>query len=324
MRGKPTAFGCSLIMSVLLLLASGSVFAQATRTWVSGVGDDANPCSRTAPCKTWAGAISKTAAGGIINCIDPGGYGAVTITKSITISCKHVEGSALSSSTTGITINGAAIDVVLRGLDIDGSPPTSPGLNGIRFAQGASLVVEDCVIRRFNAAAPNGSGILVNNTSLTAKIFVVNSNITGNGAGSGGAGIQIAPTGTGGATVVISNSSLVNNTVGIKASTAATTGGIGITVTDTTVSGSSLQGFFAEGPSGAVRMMLSRVVSANNSSNGVQSTGANALVRIGSSVVTGNTGTGLLATGSGLLQSYGNNQVSGNTTDGAGTAVALK
>src|SRR5678816_3633464 len=129
--------------------------AQASRTWVSGVGDDANPCSRTAPCKTWAGAISKTAAGGIINCIDPGGYGAVTITKSITISCKHVEGSALSSSTTSITINGAAIDVVLRGLDIDGSPPTSPGLNGIRFAQGASLVVEDCVIRRFNAAAPN-------------------------------------------------------------------------------------------------------------------------------------------------------------------------
>src|SRR6478672_847267 len=75
--------------------------AQASRTWVSGVGDDVNPCSRTAPCKTWAGAISKTAAGGIINCIDPGGFGTVTITKSITISCKHVEGSALASSTTG-------------------------------------------------------------------------------------------------------------------------------------------------------------------------------------------------------------------------------
>ena len=59
--------------------------AQATRTWISGVGDDANPCSRTAPCKTFAGAISKTAEGGEINALDPGGYGAVTITKSITI-----------------------------------------------------------------------------------------------------------------------------------------------------------------------------------------------------------------------------------------------
>src|SRR6188508_29762 len=112
-----------------LFLTAAPAQAQATRTWVSGVGDDVNPCSRTAPCKTFAGAISKTAAGGIINCLDPGGFGTVTITKSITISCKHVEGSALSSSTTGIVINGAGIDVVLRGLDIDGSPPTAPGLN---------------------------------------------------------------------------------------------------------------------------------------------------------------------------------------------------
>jgi len=323
MRGKPSAFGFSLIVSILLLLASGSVFAQATRTWVSGVGDDANPCSRTAPCKTWAGAISKTAAGGIINCIDPGGFGTVTITKSITISCKHVEGSALASSTTGIVINGASVNVVLRGLDIDGSPPTSPGLNGIRFLQGASLIVEDCVIRRFNGASPSGNGILVDNASLTASIHVVNSNITGNGGASSGAGIQISPTGTGRATVVISNSNLVNNTIGIRASTAATTGGIGITVTDTTVAGSSTHGFVAEGTSGAVRMMLDRVVSANNLGNGVQSIGANAMVRIGSSVLTGNA-TGVLSTSGGLLQSYGNNQFMGNTSDGTTTAVSLK
>jgi hypothetical protein len=323
MRGK-SSLGFSLVVSVLLLFASGSAFAQATRTWVSGVGDDVNPCSRTAPCKTWAGAISKTAAGGIINCLDPGGFGAVTITKSITISCKHVEGSALSSSTTGITINGAGVNVVLRGLDIDGSPPTSPGINGIRFLQGASLIVEDCVIRHFKAASPNGNGILVNNASLIAKIHVVNSSITGNGTGPGGAGIQIAPTGTGGATVVIEKTSFVNNTVGVRASTAATTGGVGITVTDSTVGGSPLHGFVAEGTNGAVRMMLSRVVSANNLGNGVQSIGANALVRIGSSVVTGNVGTGLLATSNGLLLSYGNNQVSGNTTDGTPTAVSLK
>src|SRR5688500_11535540 len=85
--------------------------AQATRTWVSGVGDDVNPCSRTAPCKTFAGAISKTATNGEINCLDPGGFGAVNITKSITIDCKNTHGSILNSGTTGVIVNLAAADV---------------------------------------------------------------------------------------------------------------------------------------------------------------------------------------------------------------------
>ena len=87
------------------LLASAPASAQATRTWVSGVGDDANPCSRTAPCKTFAGAISKTFINGEIDCLDPGGYGAVTITKSITIDCTGTFGSILASGTTGVTIS---------------------------------------------------------------------------------------------------------------------------------------------------------------------------------------------------------------------------
>src|SRR6187200_2433123 len=85
--------------------------AQATRTWVSGVGDDANPCSRTAPCKTFAGAISKTATNGEINCLDPGGFGAVTITKSITIDCSVPNGSVLNAGTNGIIINFDAFNV---------------------------------------------------------------------------------------------------------------------------------------------------------------------------------------------------------------------
>src|SRR5947199_6452058 len=108
--------------------------AQASRTWVSGVGDDANPCSRTAPCKTFAGAISKTAASGEINCLDPGGFGAVTITKSITITCYYTEGGVLVSGTNAIVVNAAATDkVVLRGLDINGlGPGVNAGLNGVR------------------------------------------------------------------------------------------------------------------------------------------------------------------------------------------------
>jgi len=324
MNREKSALQIALVISVLLLLASGSAFAQATRTWVSGVGDDANPCSRTAPCKTWAGAISKTAAGGMINCIDPGGFGAVTITKSITISCKHVEGSGLASSTNGIIINGSGIDVVLRGLDIDGSPTLSPGLNGIRFLQGSSLIVEDSVIRDFAAATPNGNGIIVLNTSLVPDIHIINSNITGNGSGNGGAGIQIAPTGNGGARVTITNSNFSNNVIGVRASTAGTTGVIYVSVTDTTATGSSSHGFVAEGTTGPIRMMLSRVSSVNNLGDGVRSSGANAMIRIGSSVVTSNNGTGLSVASGGQLQSYGNNQVNSNTSDGSPTAVALK
>src|SRR5436853_966367 len=88
--------------AVLPLLLAVPADAQATRTWVSGVGDDVNPCSRTAPCKTFAGAISKTAASGIINCLDPGGFGAVTITKSITIDCEETLGGLLAAGTNGV------------------------------------------------------------------------------------------------------------------------------------------------------------------------------------------------------------------------------
>src|SRR3978361_347145 len=103
------------------LLAAAPASAQATRTWVSGVGDDVNPCSRTAPCKTFAGAISKTAASGEINCIDPGGFGALTITKAITVSCNGVEAGVLVSGTNGIVVAAGVNDVVvLKGLDFVG------------------------------------------------------------------------------------------------------------------------------------------------------------------------------------------------------------
>src|SRR5256714_14511158 len=99
--------------------------AQATRTWVSGVGDDGNPCSRTAPCKTFAGAISKTASPGIINCLDPGGFGAVTITKEIMIDCTGTLGSVLSSGVQGIIINALTNHrIILRNIDISGAGTT--------------------------------------------------------------------------------------------------------------------------------------------------------------------------------------------------------
>src|SRR5512135_3035454 len=117
-------------LALFLTMAVVPAHAQATRTWVSGVGDDANPCSRTAPCKTFAGAISKTASGGEINVLDPGGFGAVTITKSITISSEGFEAGVLVSGTNGIVISATVSDnVVLRGLDIEG---LGTGLDGIK------------------------------------------------------------------------------------------------------------------------------------------------------------------------------------------------
>src|SRR3569833_2644167 len=105
---RRSALAVLAIGLILPFLASAPASAQATRTWVSGVGDDANPCSRTAPCKTFAGAISKTAAAGEINCLDPGGFGAVTVAKSMTISCEAGTAGVLVSGTNGIVGAGAA------------------------------------------------------------------------------------------------------------------------------------------------------------------------------------------------------------------------
>src|SRR5437868_6708678 len=114
---------------VLTLACASAAHAQATRTWVSGVGDDANPCSRTAPCKTFAGAISKTADGGEIDCIDPGGFGTVTITKSITIDGGGTFGSILAAGTNGVNVSSTAgIKVIIRNVSINGA---GNGINGV-------------------------------------------------------------------------------------------------------------------------------------------------------------------------------------------------
>jgi hypothetical protein len=157
-------------------LYSAPASAQATRTWVSGVGDDANPCSRTAPCKTFAGAISKTAAKGEINCLDPGGFGGVTINKSLTISCGYTEGGVLVSGTNAIVVTAVAGDeVFLRGLDIEG---LGTGLNGVSITGAAKVYVIDTWIRGFTQ---NG----INMTGTGAHLFVNSSYITNNGQAAG-------------------------------------------------------------------------------------------------------------------------------------------
>jgi len=305
-----------LVAGVISILSATPAAAQATRTWVSGVGDDANPCSRTAPCKTFAGAISKTAAGGEISVLDPGGFGGVTITKSISIVADSAEGGVLVSGTNAIVVNAGANDVVhLRGLIFEG---VGTGLNGIRFLAGAALHVENCVIADFRSgSAGSGHGIAFV-PSGASELHVADTVIANNGTGSNGGGILIDPTGTGSAKVSLQRVRMENNVFGLKADGNGSTGGIAVTVVDSLASGNSFSGFTATTPGGgaAVALMIDRSVSANNGTTGIAVSGTLGTVRLANSTVTGN-GTGLQALSSGTLASYGNNQVNGNASDGA-------
>lgn len=171
----------ALVFAALLLvfIVPTAAFGQATRTWVSGVGDDANPCSRTAPCKTFAGSISKTAAGGEINVLDPGGFGGVTITKSLTIKAHGVTAGVLVAQTNAIVINAGANDkVTLVGLDINGiGTGAQTSLTGVKVLSAKSVHILDSEVQRFKA------GIAVVPTSAQTRVLVKNSHIHDNGVG---------------------------------------------------------------------------------------------------------------------------------------------
>jgi hypothetical protein len=161
------------------LLASAPASAQATRTWVSGVGDDANPCSRTAPCKTFAGAISKTAASGTINCLDSGGFGAVTIGKGLTIRCVGVEGGVLVAAGNGVVVAAASTDnVTLDGLDFEGLSPPNASSNGVLVNSGGKVYINNSRIHQFGQ-----NGVLVNSTASVSHVFINDSIIHNTGVG---------------------------------------------------------------------------------------------------------------------------------------------
>src|SRR5689334_6078493 len=179
-------------LSILALsLTTAPAQAQALRTWVSGLGDDVNPCSRTAPCKTFAGAISKTAAGGEISVLDAGGFGQVTITKSISITNNFVNAGILAPSGAGILVRAGATDVVrIRGLVIDGANGTQ-GSAGIRFQSGAELHVEQCLIKNFRL---DSAGHGIDFTPQAGGVLYVSDTVVTRNAGGG---IRVAPTNTG-------------------------------------------------------------------------------------------------------------------------------
>lgn len=271
--------------------------AQATRTWVSGVGDDVNPCSRTAPCKTFAGAISKTATNGEINCLNPGGFGAVTITKSITIDCEDTQGSILASLVNGVIINSTVAHVKLRGISIHGA---GNGINCIRVLAAASLVLDEIACANFAQ-----HGVSVENQSGAFKLSVWNSSFRNNT----GNGINTFVGGTGSAAVAINSSLFASNGVGVNLGVAATG-----SIQDSIVSNNTT-GIQAGGATSVISAMDNQVT---HNGTGV-STLSGATIRIGSNLVSGNT-TGLSG---GNIFSWGGNFVDGNGSNGSTSGAAL-
>ena len=312
----------ALAVAVFALAAASSANAQATRTWVSGVGDDVNPCSRTAPCKTYAGAISKTAVHGEISTLDPGGFGAVTITKSITIEGTQGQGygSILHSGTTGVSIpfdNFTAVgesqkNVRLRNLNINGSGGSggnaSSGLRGIRISGGAAAIntevtVEDCVIdgsfgnpgRGIEDFRQGGGVLTVSNSTIRNMLaagIVVDPNAALNGASTS---IKVA----------ISNSRVSNCGQGINFGS-----NVKATIYGTIVTSIGSAGVFAiQNSAGTTEVSVDHCV-INSNTTGVHASTANTIIRVSNSTLMNNT-TLFTTAGGGQVLSYGNNQAGG-------------
>jgi hypothetical protein len=292
----------TVTMSAALVLLGASVaHAQATRTWVSGVGDDANPCSRTAPCKTFAGAISKTAAGGYIDALDPGGFGAVTITKSITIDGGPGVAGVLGSGVNGIIVNSATAIVHLRNLSIESPAPgaSNRGLNGINVFDAAEVHVEHCVINGYSQAGiffhPTNGQLIVSDTLIndstqngilvsTGRATIDTSHLASNGTG---------VTVNGAALATVRNSTFVNNGIGLEVIVNA----------------------------GAV--LNAENVALANGTFGIHAANQGT-VRLSNSLITGNSNSGINNDGVSFVVSLQGNQQVGNVFTGAFTSTVIK
>jgi hypothetical protein len=292
----------TLILMVLIVVGFASLAqAQATRTWVSGVGDDVNPCSRTAPCKTFAGAISKTASPGIINCLDPGGFGAVTITKSIEIDCTGTLGSVLHSGVQGIIVNALTTDtIVLRALAVNGSG-TTLGTNGLNVIQAKSVSVYDC-----NFAKVSGSGITMTNSSNTISLFVSGSQILN----VGNVGIFLSNSGGADKAVIVNTTIEGSNNVGMDIGGA----GDSAVLKSSAITRATNAAFQVE--NGTSSAYLESTSLTNSGTGIVAGLGASTpTIRLSRDVITGNTVNGI--SGLGTTKCFGSNVIDGNTGNNA-------
>jgi hypothetical protein len=304
MMAKSTFLSTFLGAVFVAGLAIAPAHAQATRTWISGVGDDVNPCSRTAPCKTWPGAISKTAAGGEIDALDPGGFGTVTITKSITLDGGggQVASILAAPGVNGVNVSAQTTDVIiLRNLRINGAG----GATGVQVNTAAKVIIEKCDIFGFVTAAVNVTPSVVTTVNVKIQETTLNNNQ---------AGVLSKP--TNGATVNMSiDHSFIDANVGGAMKIDGTGGGpSNVSVNDSSLSlngGAGTNG--VSGASGNVAIDLMRVTITKNGGAGVQAnatSGGTTSVTVGESMLSNNASAWQALGGASLL-SYKNNQVTG-------------
>jgi hypothetical protein len=283
------------------LLIAPAVHAQASRTWVSGGGDDNNPCSRTAPCQTFEGALAQTAAGGEISVLDSGGFGTVTITKAITINADGALASILSAGTTGIIVNAGVNDkVVIRNVSING---VGSGLHGISFLAGKDLTIENVTIEGFT-----GRGIDVSRTS-TGKLFVKNTKIS-----EGGTGIFLTTT-VGQAQAMLESVQLTGLTNGLEASI----GGRAM-ISNSMISGNSSNGILAS--TSTSRIFVDGCQISFNDVSAVNAAAAGAMIRLSNNHIYSNNA-GITIAAGGTIESSGNNRVAGNVTTAPPNGAAI-
>jgi hypothetical protein len=304
------------------LLASGLSAASAQagpyRTFVSGTGTDSGTCTHTAPCLTFAYALTQTAAGGEIDVLDPADYGPVLITYAISIINNGVGVASIGvSSGNAITVNVGPNDSVhLSGLTINGfGTVVNSAQNGILFNKGGSLTIENCVVSGFFFAGIN----IEPRTSTPSSVSVSNTIASNNGRG-----IIFVPVGSAAVKGVLSKVKTNNNSNGILVNGETTTGpSLNVTIVDSEASNNGFFGVRAVSASGnaPTTVMLRNSIAINNGFGIVSDN--NAILRVVHSVVTGNSGGVGVGTTGGILDSYGDNDIGGNTNNNTGALTEI-
>jgi hypothetical protein len=296
--------------SVFMLGFNVGLAAAQTRTFVAGQGSDSNPCTFAAPCRTFQHAHDVVAANGEIDVLDPAGYGPVIITKAISIQ-GHGYAGISGSTANGVTINAGASDQInLRGLLIDGAG--SGNKAGILFNTGASLNVQDSMIRNF-CCSTNATGILFF-AQASSSLLVSNTVISDNND----SGIRAVPTGAGSVTIDLDHVLLQNN-INVGMLIGANGGPINATFSHSAAEHNGGGINVGAAPTAHASLMIADSTLSNSGNYAIASNGATATVRVTRSRITGNV-TGLL-NGGGSLVSYGDNNLDGNTTDGVFTST---
>jgi hypothetical protein len=294
-----------LLIMVCFVVAFAAAAQAQSRTWVSGDGDDADPCSRTSPCKTFSGAILKTATHGEINCLDPGGFGAVTITKSIQIDCHEMPAGIVHAATNGVSIafdSFAGTDtrrsVRLRNLNFAGFDTGARGISitGSSLTTNSEVYVEDCLMD--GNFAGTGHGIR-DGRNGGGKLSVSNTTIR-NMLGPGVATAAAFLSGT--TRVVLNKVQILNCATGVALSTNTKA-----TISDSVITGNTT-GIFSEDLDGGVTATEVAVDHCVVSKNGTAFNGStNSTIRVSNTTAMNNT----TALATGTVLSYGNNQTGG-------------